>query len=55
MNCLRFQYETASLEALLAVRSGSSQVGVSDAPADRSDLGRLNPPSELSPAMSLLA
>ena len=55
MNCLRFQYETAFLEALLAVHSSGSQVGVSAPPADRSDLGRLNPPSELSPAMSLLA
>jgi hypothetical protein len=53
MSCLRFQYETASLEALLAVRSGSSQVGVSDAPADRRDLCHLNRLNELSPAMTL--
>jgi hypothetical protein len=53
MNCLRFQYETASLEALLAVHSRSSQVGVSDAPTDGSELGRLNPPSDLSPTMTL--
>jgi len=44
MNCLRFQYETASLEASLAVHSRGSQVVVTDAPTDRSDLRRLNPP-----------
>jgi hypothetical protein len=44
MSCLRFQYETASLEALLAVHSRGSQVVVTDAPTDRSDLRRLNPP-----------
>jgi hypothetical protein len=55
MSCLRFQYETASLEALLAVHSRGSQVVVSDAPTDRSDLRRLNPPNELSPAMTLSA
>jgi hypothetical protein len=53
MNCLRFQYETASLEALLAIHSRSSQVGVSDAPTDGSELGRLNPPNDLSPVMTL--
>ena len=53
MSCLRFQYETASLEALLAIHSRSSQVGVSDAPTDGSELGRLNPPNDLSPVMTL--
>jgi hypothetical protein len=53
MSCLRFQYETASLEALLAVHSRGSQVVVSDAPTDRSDLCRLNRLNELSPAMTL--
>jgi hypothetical protein len=53
MNCLRFQYETASLEALLGVHTRSSQVGVSDAPTDGSELRRLNPPNDLSPAMTL--
>jgi hypothetical protein len=53
MSCLRFQYETASLEALLAVHSRGSQVVVSDAPTDRSDLCRLNPPNDLAPAMTL--
>ena len=53
MSCLRFQYETASLEALLAIHSRSSQVGVSDAPTDGSELGRLNRLNELSPAMTL--
>jgi hypothetical protein len=53
MSCLRFQYETASLEALLAVHSRGSQVVVSDAPTDRSDLRRLNRLNELSPAMTL--
>jgi hypothetical protein len=53
MSCPRFQYETVSLEASLAVHSRSSQVGVSDAPTNGSELGRLNPPSDLSPAMTL--
>ena len=53
MNCLRFQYETASLEALLGVHSRSSQVGVSDAPTDGRELRRLNPPNDLFPVMTL--
>ena len=53
MNCLRFQYETASLEALLAVHSRGSQVVVTDAPTDRGDLRRLNPPNDLASAVTL--
>src|ERR1039457_5576224 len=53
MNCLRFQYETASLEALLAVHSRGSQVVVTDAPTDRGDLRRLNPPNNLASAVTL--
>ncbi len=53
MSCPRFQHETVSLEASLAVHSRSSRIGASDAPTDGSELGRLNPRSDLSPAMTL--
>jgi len=46
---------TACVELSLAVHSKTSEIGVSDAPTDRSDLRRLNPPNELSPAMTLSA
>ena len=44
---------TAFVEWSSAVHSKTSEIGVSDAPTDRSDLRRLDPPSELSPAMTL--
>jgi hypothetical protein len=44
---------TAFVEWSSAVYSKTSEIGVSDAPTDRSDLRRLNPLNELSPAMTL--
>jgi hypothetical protein len=50
---LRSRHTTAFVECSSAVHSKTSEVGVSDAPTDRSDLRRLNPLNELSPAMTL--
>jgi hypothetical protein len=50
---LRSRHTTASVEWSSAVHSKTSEIGVSDAPTDRSDLRRLNPPNELSPARTL--
>ena len=44
---------TAFVEWSSAVHSKTSEIGVSDAPTGRSDLRRLNPPNDLSPAMTL--
>ena len=44
---------TAFVEWSSAVHSKTSEMGVSDAPTGRSDLRRLNPLTELSPAMTL--
>jgi hypothetical protein len=44
---------TAFVEWSSAVHNKTSEIGVSDAPTDRSDLRRLNPPNDLSPAMTL--
>ena len=44
---------TAFVEWSSAVYSKTSEIGVSDAPTGRSDLRRLNPRNELSPAMTL--
>jgi hypothetical protein len=44
---------TAFVEWSSAVHNKTSEIGVGDAPTDRSDLGRLNPPNDLSPAMTL--
>jgi hypothetical protein len=50
---LRSRHTTASVEWSSAVHSKTSEIGVSDAPTDRSDLRRLNRLSELSPATTL--
>jgi hypothetical protein len=47
------RHTTAFVEWSSAVRSKTSEIGVSDAPTGRSDLCRLDPPNELSPAMTL--
>jgi hypothetical protein len=50
---LQSRHTTACVEWSSAVRSQTSEIGVSCAPTDQSDLRRLNPPNELSPAMTL--
>jgi hypothetical protein len=50
---LQSRHTTAFVEWSSAVRSKTSEIGVSCAPTDRSDLRRLNRLSELSPAMTL--
>jgi hypothetical protein len=50
---LRSSGATAFVEWSSAVHNRTSEIGVSDAPTDRSDLRRLNPRNELSPAMTL--
>ena len=50
---LQSRHTTAFVECSSAVRSQTSEIAVSDAPTDRSDLRRLNPPNELSPARTL--
>jgi hypothetical protein len=50
---LQSRHTTAFVEWASAVRSQTSEIGVSCAPTDRSDLRRLNPPNDLSPAMTL--
>jgi hypothetical protein len=47
------RHTTAFVEWSSAVHSKTSEIGVSDAPTDRSDLRRLNPPNDLSPATTL--
>jgi hypothetical protein len=49
----RSRHTTACVELSSAVHSKTSEVGVGDAPTDRSDLRRLNPLNESSPAMTL--
>ncbi len=49
----RSRHTTACVELSSAVHSKTSEIGVSDAPTDRSDLRRLNPLNESSPAMTL--
>ena len=47
------RHTTACVELSSAVYSKTSEIGVSDAPTGRSDLRRLNPPNDVSPAMTL--
>ncbi len=51
--CYRSRHTTACVELSSAVHSKTSEIRVSDAPTDGCDLRRLDPPSELSPAMTL--
>jgi hypothetical protein len=50
---LQSRHTTAFVEWSSAVYSKTSEIGVSDAPTGRSDLRRLNPPNDVSPAMTL--
>jgi hypothetical protein len=50
---LQSRHTTACVELSSAVHNKTSEIGVSDAPTDQSDLRRLNPLNELSPAMTL--
>src|ERR1039458_9570519 len=50
---LRSRHTTAFVEWSSAVYSKTSEIGVSDAPTGRSDLRRLIPPNDVSPAMTL--
>ncbi len=50
---LQPQQKTAFTQGSLAVHSRISEVSASDVATDRSDLRRLNPPSDLSPARTL--